>query len=92
MCRKQGLSQLVKSKMDTTTKILICLGLVVVVLLFAVVYEMRQEGTDCISSPLVYGVRQYTDDNQEMVCACSFNNPNTPIIYVNKDKIDTMKR
>lgn len=78
--------------MDKVMKILVILFFIVIALLLYILYGFKSEGAKCIFNPLVYGVNQYSDDaGQEMTCTCSLNVPNSPTIFVNKDKAEVIK-
>lgn len=62
--------------------------LVVVILIGYIVFFIRTESYECMSSPLVYGVGQYKSSTGDFTCTCS--SPLADPILVTKDNISPL--
>ncbi len=75
-----------------TPYVLIFLVVLAIVLLIYAITQVRTEGSRCMVNPLVYGVNKLSEVNAgDMFCTCSFNKPNSPLIRVNRERMEVEK-
>ena len=63
------------------------IGLILIVVIF---FFAMDDGNQCLSNPLVYGVEKATsEDTGPIACSCQFSNPSYTTLYFDVDGMST---
>lgn len=57
------------------------------VFLIWLMFNLNEEGNQCLSNPLVYGSQQATNDTNDIICSCFFTDGSYSPFQFNKEKI-----
>jgi len=74
--------------------LLLILGVIIILLasVFVMVYYFQRQSNECLTNPLVYGAKQFTErTGKEFIGTGYFLIPNSPIIVFNSTNIRIKK-
>jgi len=61
--------------------------LVIVILGYFSLQQLKADGSVCINNPLEYSVKRYADNDIELMCSCSFPNSQYTPVIIDKEGI-----
>lgn len=66
--------------------------IVITILLYQNLEEIKKDSISCVVNPLVYGIKKLSESNNaDLTCVCNLAKPNYPSLIITKNGIQFLK-